>query len=111
MSDPYFHYKGSVTLENDTHRYVVQGFELWEEREVITVQFEERPWTEYHVPGVSSWHGVATLSGALPGLLAMAYEEDGIVRVILSDGRAGRAYLTDSDDDTITLTGVGEPPS
>jgi hypothetical protein len=114
VSDPYFHYKGSVTLENDTRRYVVQGVELWEEREIITIQFDERPWTEYHIPGKSSWHGVAVLAPgrALPGMADLMHGE---CRVILADGRSGAAVVdsTNEDEDglTITLTGRGEPPS
>lgn len=113
MSDPYFHYKGNVTLENDAHRYSMP-FELWEERqgELITPSGGD-PW---YLPTHRSWCGVAVLPGAVPeGLRDMAWQGDGQVRVILPDGRTGRAVIVSTDDDddafVIEIMGVGEPPS
>lgn len=118
MSDPFFHYKGSLTLQNERHRYVVPAFELWEERQGELLSFDSEGLEDLYITHLRTWCGVAVLrrTTAVPeGLQRMALESDGEVEVILPDGRTGRAMFTMITEDdgtyTIEITGVGEPPS
>jgi hypothetical protein len=107
MSSFPFHYKGPVTLTDGTHYVDLHKVELWEEREVIMLDAEG----DEHLPGQSSWHGVA-MAHAVPRRLYDLL--GGEVSVRLADGRLGHAQITGYCEDSlwiVEITGVGPVPT